>query len=341
MRFSKKMKFNIDIPYSFINDDDCEIVIHIDDDGKTLAVNKASKSSSFYKYIKSCIEKLQGMGRVRTAESYQSTLNSFRKFMLGKDVFFEDITPDLMRNYQTFLTASGIVLNTVSFYMRILRTVYLNAVRAGLAKNNHPFDNVYTGISKTAKRAISAENVKEIYSFKSMNSSLMFARAMFLFSFYTRGMSFVDIAKLKKTDVRDGFLSYQRSKTKQTLKMAWTREMQEIADQYPSKDGLHLLNILNEKQRMPVREQFKKRQASLNYFLKKLGRLIGIRSVLTMYVARHSWASIAKQMNVPISIISDGMGHSSERTTQVYLTSIDACMIDKANSEIIHSITGE
>jgi integrase len=87
-----------------------------------------------------------------------------------------------------------------------------------------------------------------------------------------------------------------------------------------------------------LREQLRQKQASINYHLKKLGKELGIKGVLTMYVARHSWASIAKQMNIPLNVISDGMGHTSEKTTQVYLTTIDADRIDAANEEIIHSV---
>jgi integrase len=339
------MKFKIDIPSGFIDDDDCEIVIHIDEAAHASAVkneknNKNDKGISFYNYIKSCIDTLRNAGRIRTSENYQSTFSSFRKFLKGQNVNLQEISSSLMESYQAFLIDSGVVLNTVSFYMRILRSVYLGAVRNGLIEDKHPFVKVYTGISKTAKRAISSEDIRYIHEYVTDNPSVGFARDMFLFSFYTRGMSFIDIAVLRKDDLRNGFLIYKRRKTKQLLKISWTKEMQAIVDLHPSKDGIHMLNILNQDSPIPLREQLRQKQASINYHLKKLGKELGIKGVLTMYVARHSWASIAKQMNIPLNVISDGMGHTSEKTTQVYLTTIDADRIDAANEEIIHSVIG-
>jgi integrase len=76
----------------------------------------------------------------------------------------------------------------------------------------------------------------------------------------------------------------------------------------------------------------------INRKLKTIGNMVGIQLPLTMYVARHSWASAAKTKNVPISVISEGMGHDSEMTTQIYLASLDKAVVDEANIMILNSL---
>lgn len=86
------------------------------------------------------------------------------------------------------------------------------------------------------------------------------------------------------------------------------------------------------------RKQYLNAAHFVNSKLKEIGRKLNLSAPLTMYRARHSWASIAKSRNVPIAIISEGMGHDSEATTQIYLASLDSSVIDKANRLILSSL---
>ena len=168
----------------------------------------------------------------------------------------------------------------------------------------------------------------------SLQPNLEFARDMFLFSFYTRGMSFIDMAHLKKKDLQNGFLSYRRRKTGQQLVIRWEKCMQEIVDKHHTCGRnpylLPILNFQNES-----RKQYKYAQSRINVHLKEIANMIGVSIPLSMYVARHSWASIAKSKNIPISVISEGMGHDSELTTQIYLASLDNTIVDNANAQIL------
>lgn len=161
------------------------------------------------------------------------------------------------------------------------------------------------------------------------------ARDMFLFSFYTRGMSFIDMAYLKKTDLRNGVLSYRRSKTGQTLSVQWESCMQQILDHYPSRGDSEYLFPIIRHSLSDKRRQYKNSLARINRNLKELGRVIGLSAPLTMYVARHSWASIAHSEGIPLSVISEGMGHDNEKTTQIYLASLEHSVVDKANRKIL------
>lgn len=298
---------------------------------------KQANEQSLLNFMQGVIAQLQQMGRQRTSETYRCTLKSFMQFREGKDVLLEDIDSDLMMMYEAYLRGKGLTKNSTSFYMRILRAVYNRAVEKDLTTNRNPFKHVYTGIDKTIKRAIPLKAIKQIKNLDlSLQPSLDFARDMFLFSFYTRGMSFIDMAYLKKKDLSNGILSYRRRKTGQQLFIRWEKCMREIVDKYDTDYySPYLLPIL----KYPYdRSQYKNMLYRTNKSLKEIAKMVGLSIPLTLYVARHSWASIAKSKNIPISVISEGMGHDSEMTTQIYLASLDNAVVDRANAHILKDL---
>ena len=260
-------------------------------------------------------------------------------FRNGQDLLLCELDEDTALLYEAWLKGRGNCPNTVSFYMRILRAVYNRAVEKGLTEQKHPFKHVYTGIDKTVKRAVPLEAIRRIKGLDlTLKPHLDYARDMFLFSFYTRGMSFIDMAYLRKSDLKDGILTYRRRKTGQRLSVRWESCMEEIVVKY--KDAYnteYLLPIITD----PLadgRKQYRNAIYRVNTALKKVARLAGFSVPLTMYYGRHSWASIAKSKNIPLSVISEGMGHDSEETTRIYLASLDTSVIDEANSLILKSL---
>lgn len=299
---------------------------------------KHANEQSLFNFMQGVIAQLQQMGKQRTSETYRCTLKSFMQFREDKDVLLEDIDSDLMLMYEAYLRGRGLTKNSTSFYMRILRAVYNRAVEKDLTTNRNPFKHVYTGIDKTVKRSIPLKAIKQIKNLDlSLQPSLDFARDMFLFSFYTRGMSFIDMAYLKKKDLSNGILSYRRRKTGQQLFIRWEKCMQEIVEKYENPLSEYLLPIIKPKNG-DERTQYQNAMYLINRKLKEIGKMIGVQLPLTMYVARHSWASVARNKNVPISVISEGMGHDSEMTTQIYLASLDTAVVDKANKMILKSL---
>ena len=293
------------------------------------------QEQSFNDYICLQIARLKRLGKIRTSETYTAALRSFSGFMNDKEVLFDQLNADLIAEYEAYLKGRGNSPNTVSFYMRILKAVYNRAVEDGLTEQRHPFKSVYTGVEKTLKRAISLNDLKHIKGLDlSLKPNLDFARDMFLFCFYTRGMSFIDMAYLRKKDLQNGILSYRRRKTGQQLFIKWERCMQEIVDKYPINETEYLLPIITKRDE-DYRKQYTNELHRVNHLLKKIGKQLDLPILLTMYVGRHSWASIAKSRNVPISVISEGMGHDSENTTQIYLASLDTSVGDKANKKIL------
>ncbi len=303
-----------------------DIVIRFHDSGQ---------EPSFNDYIRQQIVRLKRLGKIRTSETYTAALKSFSSFMKGRDILFGELNSDLLMEYEAYLKNRGNSPNTISFYMRILKAVYNRAVENGLTGQRNLFKSVYTGVEKTLKRAIHLNDIRRIKRLDlSLKPHLDFARDMFLFCFYTRGMSFVDMAYLKKGDIANGILTYRRKKTGQQLFIRWEKCMQEIIDKYPVNETEFLLPVITERNK-EYRKQYTNALHRVNTLLKKIGEMLDLPIPLTMYVARHSWASIAKNHNVPVSVISEGMGHDSENTTQIYLASLDTAVVDKANKKIL------
>ena len=298
------------------------------------AYHKLTKEVSLFSFWHNVIAQLKQLGKIRTSETYTATLNSFMAFRDEQDVPLDGISSDMMLLYEAHLKARGVRMNTISFYMRIFRAVYNRAVEKGLTAQNYPFRHVYTGVDKTVKRAIPIKVIKALKELDlSMKPSLDFARDMFMFSFYTRGMSFVDMAYLKKSDLKNGILTYRRRKTGQELSIKWEKCMAEIIAKYPENKTGFLLPII--KEQGDERRQYDNALHLVNYRLKELSTMLKLQRPLTMYVARHSWASAAKAKNVPLLVISEGMGHDSEATTQIYLASLETSVVDKANKMIL------
>lgn len=305
--------------------------------GRVPSVGGKRVRDSFFLFAQVVINNQKSLGKIRTSETYSSALNSFKRFRAHRDLSLKDIDSDLMVAYEVYLRSSGVSPNSSSFYMRNLRAIYNRAVEKELVIQRFPFRYVYTGVDKTLKRAIPLKAIKQIKALDlSTTPTLDFARDMFLFSFYTRGMSFVDMAYLRKKDLCGGMLSYRRRKTDQQLFVKWERCMQDIIDKYDTTGSSYLLPIITPLSCFDERKQYIYATHNVNRHLKIIGKQLGLSIPLTMYVARHAWASIAKSKNIPLSVISEGMGHDSESTTRIYLASLDTVKVDKANHMILN-----
>lgn len=300
--------------------------------------NRYAHEYSLFNFMESIIAKLKQNGKVRTSETYKSTLNSFKKYRGDEDIMLDCISSETMKGYEAWHKVRGVTSNTISFYTRILRAVYNRAVEDGIIENRKPFRHVYTGVDKTVKRALPLEVIKKIKTLDlSLTPALDFARNMFMMSFYLRGMSSIDMAFLKKSDLKNGYVTYRRRKTGRQLIIKWTKEMQMMLDKYPENNSDYLLPVIRNKS---VNERCTYRNISynINHNLKRIAEMVGVTIPLSLYVARHSWASAAKSKGIPLSVISEGMGHDSEITTQIYLASLDTSVVDNANSLILSSL---
>ena len=295
---------------------------------------KRSKCMTVFTFISSMVARKEASKRFGTAKTYRDALSSFSGFRNGEDISLDELDKDIICRYEAWMKDKGLKLNTSSCYLRTLKTLYLKAVDMGLTDEKDIFGNVFTGFATTTKRAVTIENIRKIRKLRLKDgSALAFARDMFMLSFYLQGMSFVDMAYLKKTDLQNGMLTYRRRKTGQELSIKWEKCMAEIIAKYPENKTGFLLPII--KEQGDERRQYDNALHLVNYRLKELSTMLKLQRPLTMYVARHSWASAAKAKNVPLSVISEGMGHDSETTTQIYLASLETSVVDKANKMIL------
>ncbi len=298
-------------------------------------------SITFFTYIDEQIRKLRLKDHQGTARNYLRARSSFSKFRKNKDIEMASITEELICDYEMWLRRNKVSRNTASFYMRILRSVYNKAAENGCTLQIYPFKKVYTGVERTRKRAVDESIIIKLKKTDlSYSQTLAYARDLFLFSFYTRGMAFVDMAYLKKTDIKNGQIHYIRRKTGQSLSIRQEPCMQKIIERYADKTvgTEYIFPIITSAN---TERAFTQYQNSLSYYnkqLKRLSVLLGLDKPLASYVSRHSWATVARNKNVPISVISAGMGHTSEATTQIYLASLDASVVDDANNTIISGL---
>lgn len=306
-------------------------------------IAKNSCCVSFFKYLDKHASLAKERGREGEFVKLKTTTKRFRDFLerdhlLGEDgdLTFEMITPDLMERFEKYLKEGLLSINTTSFYIRKIRAYYYKGVQEGLCLPlSNPFERVYTGVSKTQKRALDINSLKLIKNVP-LKGRLDFSRDLFLFSFYTRGMAFIDIAKLKHINISSGILTYYRSKTGQLIRVKLENCAMELIEKYSGQSGSdYIFPILSSggKERKYATEL-----KNHNNRLKQIAGKTKIDLPLTSYVARHSWASIAKRGGVPIATISECMGHTSERTTAIYLASFEENVIDEANRLTILSL---
>ena len=302
--------------------------------------NRQPECPTLFNFIRSMITKKTAAKRDGTAKTYRDSLASFSSFRNSKDITFDDLNEDIINQYEAWMKNKGLKRNSSSCYLRTFKTLYLKAVDMGLTDDRDIFRHVFTGFATTTKRAISIDAIKAIRKLNLENNpALAFARDMFMLSLYLQGMAFVDIAYLKKSDIRNGQLQYSRKKTGQALTISWEKPMQEIVDAYShlTKDTPYLLPVITT-QDGTERKQYEKAEHNVNRNLKMIGEMAGLHIPLTTYVARHSWASIMRDMGNDITVVGKGLGHRDIKTTQIYLSTIDNSTIMRANKRFLGRI---
>lgn len=296
-----------------------------------------SDGKGLFDFLRVQILRLKRLGRDRCSETMNSALRSFMQFRAGIDISLHNLTKDILLQYEAYLKSRGLTRNTSSFYMRNLRSAYNVAIEEGLTSDNDPFRKVYTGVDKTVKRAISINDIRKIKALDlNFCPALDFTRDMLLLSFYMRGMSFVDMAYLRKKDLVNGYVTYRRKKTGQTLTVELTNEGKTIISKYKN-ETQYLLPIITV-ENGEERQQYQKQLMRINRHLKKIGAMVELPIPLSTYVMRHAWATIARDKGIELSIISKGLGHDSEVTTQIYLDSIRTAKVDEANRAILDDL---
>ncbi|HAN78223.1 MAG TPA: hypothetical protein DCQ31_10865 [Bacteroidales bacterium] len=292
---------------------------------------------SFFCFFDKTIAMLAANNKNGNAAAYKSTRSVFAKFLNNKDLRFSEVNFALIQKFDTYLRTKGLSTNGISFHMRTLRALYNRAVKEDVAsESNYPFKKYSIKREKTIHRALTKNDIAKIKNFEINNrEGLEEARDYFMFSFYLRGINFVDMAYLKVKNMNGDRIEYKRAKTGDIFSMELPDQALEIIRKY---------NRLTEPEAFmfPVIKhpenhfrEYKQAMRLTNRRLKKFGALLELNIPLTTYVARHSWATIAKRAGISTSIISESMGHETEEVTQVYLDSFENSVLDEANKKII------
>lgn len=287
------------------------------------------------------IDHLKKDGRFATAHVYKNALNSFTRFCGTPNVSFRLLSRERLRLYEKHLFNCGLLPNTVSTYMRMLRCIYNRGVEAGYAPYVvRQFHDVYTGVDVRQKKALPVQELHDLLYKDPVSEKLRRTQATAALMFQFCGMSFADLAHLEKSSLNQDVLRYNRVKTNTPITlevMDTAKEMIErLRNHEPSRPDCpdYLFDILRGDKKRKDERAYREYQSALRKFnnqLKELARVLHLKSPVTSYTLRHSWATTAKYRGVPIEMISESLGHKSIKTTQIYLKGFELSERTKVN----------
>lgn len=327
------------------------LLLEFDAEKKSYSLDELKKkyvgnreSITVLKYHDLLISGFKKANQLGNATVYTDSKRALQKFNKDSDFNFSDVTYSFLKKYEQSFKETGAKDTSISFYMRTLRAVFNRAIKEGICKSGlYPFNDYKISELKTEtkKRALSKDIIHEIISLKLTDESLIHARNYFLFSYYTMGLNFTDLARLKWSNIENDRLQYTRTKTGKLYSIALLEPAKKILSLYKTKyiniDSDYIFPILKENHKTEIskRNRIHKIISLVNKDLKQIAIKAGATVNLTTYVSRHSWATIMKKSGVSTSIISAGMGHSTEKTTQVYLDSFEMDVLDEANKKLL------
>lgn len=301
------------------------------------AYKNRNDMSCFFTYAGYRINELTASGRDGTAANYRSAVNAFEHYLGSRDLSVDDLTQKTVEAFIDSQTRQGNSPNTAAFYVKQLRAIYNKAYDEGYVCSTHnPFHRIKLKGCKTPKRAIAKKEINRICGadLKGRHRHLELSRDLFMFSLYTRGMAFVDMCYLKKENIHGNMLVYRRRKTGQWLQIRIEAPLKELLRKYYDANSPYLLPMLRDDDSY---KGYRYIQRRLNKRIREIGDLLEFNFPLTFYVARHTWATLAHESGIAMSVISEGMGHGSEKTTRIYLAGLSHQIIDKANRAVINS----
>ncbi len=298
---------------------------------------------SFIRFWEEIIDEMKSAGKIGNAAVNKETKSSMLKFAKATDLKFGDISVEFLEKYEVYLRSRGGTDGGIGVKMRALRAIFNRAIkREIISDKTYPFKNYKVSKlkSKGIKKALNLEEVHKIQNLDLKDSPhLIDSRNYFVFSFYTRGMNFADMMKLKWTDIHSDRIHYQRSKTKGNFTIKILPPVQEILDYYKGNPH-YVFPILLRRNMTPNQIDNRKRKVLKKYNkdLRELAAMAEIQKTITSYVARHSYANCMKQSGAATEIISESMGHQDVKTTNAYLKELDTSVLDDANQILLQNL---
>lgn len=300
-------------------------------------------------YMPEVIGMLKREGKFPAMHVYACTLRSYEKFCAEErypknttaSLSMQEIfTPERLKEYEDWLAGQQSSPNTISTYMRTLQAVYNRWMSPGIEGYNPVlFKDVYTKVESRTKRALTAEQMEQLRNtdFSVLTLRQQQVLTYFLLMFMLRGMPFIDLAHLWKSDLRNRRITYRRHKTGKLMVVDVPPDAMRLLQKYRDKtDSEYLFPLLHGG--LFMEEHHHRYQETLRHFNRELARLMkqllpGVS--VSSYTARHTWATLAYHSGVPVGLISQSLGHSSIRVTMTYLKPFDAEVIDRINRQVI------
>lgn len=305
----------------------------------------STRNETVYEYFDEVIERLKRSGSIKNSAVYRDTRNNLKNFH-ANTLYFSQVNYAFVKKWEEFLKEAGKGGNTIYIYLRTFRALINRAIKEKVCKESYyPFKDFsmsdYKKI-KTRKRALDKTDIYKIRDFDTtLFPALTDAKNIFLFSYYCRGMNFIDICQLKYSNIDGEQLSYTRQKTDGFFNMKILPPALAIIEYYRpitfKNNDSFIFPIFNENytSKLSQHNRHVKMLTHINKQLKTLGQKCQIEKELTTYVARHTYATVMKKSGNSVGAISESMGHSSEKVTQIYLDSFENSYLDEANKAIL------
>ena len=303
-----------------------------------------SDQLSFYEFAEHLISELRSAKRLGNAMVYEQTLRFLKRSFPKKDhIFFNELTYRMLKKLETQYQAKNETTLGLRIYMQTIRAMYNRAVKEGKAlEEDNPFKKYSIKASDSHKEALTLHDLYQLEIVLLGPEGWCFARDLFMFSFYCMGMNFMDMALLKMKDIGNKHITYKRSKTGKMYSIGIHPKIKKILDTYTGGKGPddYAFPIIEGKKKY-AHDEITDQRHLYNRRLKRLGNQLKISKPLHSNLARHSWANLANQKNLPLSIIQQGLGHKDPNTTQIYLDQLPTETIDLANKKIYDDLMPE
>jgi integrase/recombinase XerD len=302
-------------------------------------ITQKDARDSFFQFANQCVDDLIKAHRIGTARSYRGLVNVLKDYRKGKDLLFKEITYDFLSKLEIHHKSKGNGINGLSVYIRAIRAIYNKAINSGLVdKDLYPFADYKIKSAPTEKRALDAEFLKKIIEQDlSVDHPCFNTRNYFLASYMLYGMNFTDMAYLEKSSIENGRVKYRRRKTGKLYDIKITPQLESILSHYIQQNpGSKFVFMILKRESPVLREKdIQWARNRYNKKLKALASLCGIDANLTSYVSRHSFATQAMLHDIPLTAISTMLGHSSLKTTEIYLKGLPVDVLDDFNKRIL------
>jgi integrase/recombinase XerD len=282
-------------------------------------------------------DQLNQEGRVKSSDSYKTTSNKL-KTVFKKTILLTDVTPEFLRTFEQKMLSENLTYSSIGIYMRNIRVIFNQAIRDKLISSDYyPFGkNKYSPpTSRKAKKALTIEDIGKLYAYVPETKYEARAKDMWLFAYFANGMNVKDIALLKYQNIANGEINFFREKTinshrddQKEIRIILSDELKAIIKKWGNKKkqaGNYIFDIIKTADATPREKRRAVSQAikSINKYMKIIAGNLKLERIPTTNYARHSFSTVLKRAGVSIEMISEQLGHSNIKTTEIYLDSFE------------------